>query len=74
MWYNHVVTGRKHLKLQSVFSLAPIYVYQHLFYWTEKFVQSFNMWMKIPMREIDFWTMVVLLVCEEHMEESERLM
>lgn len=28
------------------YSLAPIYVYQHLFYWIEKFVQSFNMWIK----------------------------
>lgn len=56
------------------FSLAPIYVYQHLFYWIEKFVQSFNMWIKKPMCEIDFWAVVVLLVWEEHMEESERLM
>lgn len=23
-----------------------LYVYQHLFYWIEKFVQSFNMWIK----------------------------
>lgn len=51
-----------------------LYVYQHLFYWIEKFVQSFNMWIKKPMCEIDFWTVVVLLVWEEHMEESERLM
>lgn len=51
-----------------------LYVYQHLFYWIEKFVQSFNMWIKKPMCEIDFWTVVELLVWEEHMEESERLM
>lgn len=51
-----------------------LYVYQHLFYWIEKFVQSFNMWIKKPMCEIDFWAVVVLLVWEEHMEESERLM
>lgn len=44
----------------SVFSLAPIY--QHSFY--KKFMQSFNMWIKIPVYEIDFWTVVVLLVCE----------
>lgn len=30
----------------------------------EKFMQSFNMWIKIPVYEIDFWTVVVLLVCE----------
>lgn len=46
MWYNHIVTARKHSSCRVFFSLAPIYVYQHLFYWIEKFVQSFNMWIK----------------------------